>query len=137
MKKRVLLLSVVLCVLLTGLLWADNSDLYVKTVPISKVYVHDLGYRIVYMKTDLSFAVFYVPNTWFEMPKSGDQPPKAELVMGTDQAYPYFSIFWKSGKFDHIRLYLPKDINDSCYGDLQNPAAYNDKFKVDTLSLQF
>ena len=137
MKRRVLLLTLLIFVVLAGFTYAEQSGYYFKSVPIAKVYMHDLGYRIVYQKSDLNFAVFYVPEQWFDMPTSGDQQRKAELIMDRNSAYPYFSIFWENGEFSHIRLYLHRDVNHISYGDLEDPDNFDNKFEVDALALEF
>jgi len=137
LKKRVLILAVLLFLVISGLLWAEDSEYFVKSVPIAKVYTHNLGYRIVYQKSDLNFGVFYVPNRWLTMSGSGSDAPKAELLTGIDLSYPYFSIFWKNGEFSHIRIYLHSSLSHETYGDLEDPAAINDKFDVESLSLEF
>lgn len=137
LKRRVLLLTLLIFILLAGFAHAQQSEYYVKSVPIAKVYMHSLGYRIVYQKADLNFAVFYVPESWFDLPEDRNDSPKAELVMARNSAYPYFSIFWENGEFSHIRLYLQRDLNHITYGDLENPANFNDQFNIETLALEF
>jgi len=112
--------------------------MYVKSVPISKVYNLKLGFRVVYMKSNTQMQAFYVPNTWLETAAVTGSAPKAEVLYGNEDAYPYFSIFWANGKFDHIRLYLKSNLEDKSWGSI-NPAWGNldDKFKVDTLKLEF
>ncbi len=135
--KRITLLSAVL-LFVSIAVFAQDSDIYVKSVPISKVYIHQLGFRVVYMKSNTEMAVFYLPKAWFETASVSGTVQKAEVLYGNEDAYPYFSVFWKDGKFDHIRLYLKSDLNDTSWGDI-NPAwgDLTEKFKVDTLSLEF
>jgi len=137
LKRRVILLTLLISILLAGFACAEPSNYYVKSVPIAKVYLHDLGYRVVYQKADLNFAVFYVPEAWFDMPENRNDAPKAELITARNRAYPYFSIFWENGEFSHIRLYLQRDLNHITYGDLENPENFNDEFDAETLALEF
>jgi len=137
LKRRIILLTLLIFILLAGFAYAERSDYYVKSVPIAKVYMHSLGYRIVYQKSDLNFGVFYVPEQWFDMPANREQDPKAELVMARNPAYPYFSIFWEAGEFSHIRLYLHESLNHQSYGDLENPESFDDQFDIETLSIEF
>jgi hypothetical protein len=140
--KRSVIFTLVLFISLAGFVWAqdtnqDNrSEFYVKTVPISKVYIHNLGYRVVYQKADNNFGVFYVPNSWFQTTGSGEAP-KAELIKESSRTVPYFSIFWRNGEFDHIRLYLHRNLGHISYGDLDNPEEIRDRFDVETLELEF
>ena len=78
----------------------SGDKVYAKTKLISKIYIHRDGYKIIYQKSDMTFGSFYIPMSWFSGASS-----KAELVLGRDTAFPYFSIFWVNGKFHHIRIY--------------------------------
>ncbi|MCD6397342.1 MAG: hypothetical protein J7L71_07355 [Spirochaetaceae bacterium] len=135
MKKLILLIAVLL--MLTGVAaFSETSGYYVKTIPIVKVYDHNSGYKIAYLKSNLDFAYLYIPKTWFATSAETGKAPKAELVTGKDSAYPYFSIFWNEGKFDHIRFYLQSNLNDPTWGDLNPNVDISEKFKVDTLNLE-
>jgi len=137
LKLRVFILTLLIAILLSGMLYAEESGYYVKTVPISKVYLHNLGYRVVYQKSDLNFGIFYVPKRWFDLAGTERAEPKAELVLANEPSIPYFSIFWKDGQFSHIRLYLHRSLNHDSYGDLKDPASLNDKFEIESLDLEF
>lgn len=109
--KRILL---ILLLLTAGTaLFAAESDFFVKTVPITKVYLYNEGFRILYLKSDLEFGVIYVPIEWF----STSADSKAEVVYDSNPSFPYFSIFWEEGEFHHIRLYLEKNKNAQSWGD--------------------
>ncbi|MEW5816178.1 MAG: hypothetical protein AB1798_12385 [Spirochaetota bacterium] len=131
MKKRIIL-SLILFLFLAVVLMAEESTMFVKTLPITKVYLMKKGYRVVYIKSDMNLGVIHVPMAWFQ-----NAGGKAEAVWGTDTSYPYFSIFYKEGKFDHIRLYLHRDRKHSSWG-MMNPTPETDKgFETDTLGLEF
>ena len=135
MKKLILLIAILLIV--SGVsAFAETSGYYVKTIPIVKVYDHSSGYKVAYLKSNLDFAYLYIPKKWFDVSAETGEAPKAELVLGKDSAYPYFSIFWKEGKFDHIRLYLQSNLNDPSWGDSNPNVDISDKFKIDTLNLE-
>ncbi|RKX93219.1 MAG: hypothetical protein DRP59_03535 [Spirochaetes bacterium] len=136
MKKIILFFTVLLFV--SAAIFAQDSEIYVKSVPISKVYNHQLGFRVVYMKSNMEMAAFYLPKAWFETASVTGTVQKAEVLYGKEASYPYFSVFWINGKFDHIRLYLKSDLGDVSWGDI-NPAwgDISEKFNIDTLSLEF
>lgn len=115
--------------------FAGVSEFYVKTLPIIKVYDHNLGYRIVYLKSNFELTAIYVPKDWFKTASETGEAPKAELVVGKDSAYPYFSIFWKSAEFDHIRIYVQRNLNDPSWGDLDPSIDITEKFNIETLKL--
>ncbi len=131
MKKTILVFMILLFA--AGALFAEASDspYYVRTVSIAKVYSHEDGYKILYRNSKMQYSTFYVPMEWF-----GGASSKAELIYGDSQAYPYFSIFWKDGAFDHIRLYLHKDRYDLSWGDIDSTIDISDKFEgVESIEL--
>ncbi len=131
MKK---ILCAVLLFLILGVIAvsADESELFVKSMPITKIYIHRLGFRVVYLKTDLTQGEFYVPMEWFD--QAGG---KGILVKGTDPAYPFFSIFWRNGEFDSIKLYTKSNLSHDTWGDLPYSPDLAERFNVDTLELDF
>ena len=132
MKKK-LMIILVLVGLAAGL-FAENleSNLYYKSYPISVVNPSTQGYRIVYMKSDMTYHVFYCPMEWFL-----GAAAKGELLYGEGSAYPYFTVYWKDGQFDHIKLYLTKNRNHPSWGDLPEGRDYSEKFNVTEPQLDF
>jgi hypothetical protein len=53
--------------------------------------------------------------------KTSDGFVKAEMVRGSGPSYPFLQIFWKDGKFHHMRLFVVDDYNDISWGTI-NPA---------------
>lgn len=134
MKKRILILAVLVSLLLLAgaSLWAaesEESEYYYKNVILTKVYKHNLGFKLLYRKSDMQYTTIYLPMEWFYGAAS-----KGELVYGDDPDYPYCSIFWRNGEFAHIRLYLPMDQNDPSWGDLDTTKDFSAQFDVDTLT---
>jgi hypothetical protein len=110
----------------------EQPQVYVKSVPILKIFSHPEGYKVLYMKADMKVAEFYVPHRWLS--KSGG---KAEIVFGKDPSYPYFSVFYRDGKFDFVRLYVIEDVRDLTWGILKKSEASNAAFNVDTLTIEY
>ncbi len=137
MKKRAILSGLILFLLITGVAGAETSEFFVKTVPITRVYQHRLGYRIAYSKSDHTLGILYVPHEWFVREAGTTDEPKAELVTGSGKAIPYFSVFWRNGEFHHIRLYLEEDLRANSYAELDNPEAFNNRFDKETLEPEF
>ncbi|UCF95802.1 MAG: hypothetical protein JSV89_11515 [Spirochaetaceae bacterium] len=133
MKRTVLLIVLIFLLLGTLAVSAQTQDpkLYVKTVGIMKILNHALGYKVLYLKSSMEVGEFYVPHSWF---KAGG---KAELILGNGPAYPYFSVFYREGKFDHIKLYAPENIQHLAWGRLKRQAGDSSKFEVETLDLEF
>ncbi len=130
--KRILL---ILLVLAAGTaVFAAESDFFVKTVPITKVYLYNEGFRIIYLKSTLEPGVIYVPMDWF----STSANAKAEVVYDSNPAFPYFSIFWDEGEFHHIRLYLEKNRSADSWGDKPITEAILSRFEnTETLDPEF
>ena len=135
MKKLILLIIIFMLIASTGV-FAVTSQYYVKTIPIIRVYDHNLGYKVIYMKSNFDLHVIYIPKEWFEVAAQTGEDPKAELVAGIDSSYPYFSVFWDNGEFSHIRLYLHSNLMHQSWGDIDPTVDLTEKFKVETLKLE-
>jgi len=133
MKRTVMLVALVLLIVGVFAVSAQEQDpkLYVKTVSIMKILNHALGYKVLYLKSSMEVGEFYVPHTWF---KAGG---KAELILGNGPAFPYFSIFYRDGKFDHIKIYAAENIQHLSWGRLKRQAGDSSKFEAETLDLEF
>jgi hypothetical protein len=133
MKRTVMLVALVLLIVGVFAVSAQEQDpkLYVKTVSIMKILNHALGYKVLYLKSSMEVGEFYVPHSWF---KAGG---KAELVLGDTPAFPYFSVFYRDGEFDHIKLYAHENISHLSWGRLKRQAGDSSKFEVETLDLEF
>src|SRR5512147_126232 len=104
MKKA--LVAAAALVLLAGLpLFAQTQaqterQTYYKTIPILKIWLHPLGYLIQYVNSKQQVDQMYVPLTWFNKGINS----KAEILYGAGKEYPYLTIYWVDGKFDHMRI---------------------------------
>ena len=133
MKRTVMLVALVLLIVGVFAVSAQEQDpkLYVKTVSIMKILNHALGYKVLYLKSSMEVGEFYVPHSWF---KAGG---KAELVLGDTPAFPYFSVFYRDGKFDHIKIYAAENIGHLSWGRLKRQVGDSSKFDIETLDLEF
>ncbi len=111
---------------------SKDDDIYVKTVPIVKIYAHRLGYKILFLKSNLELGTIYVPIKWFE--HSGG---KAEIIWGDSPDYPYLSIFWRNGKFDYIKIYVKESLRDPTWGVLSEGPGVEKKFDVQEIKPDF
>ena len=105
-------------------------------MPVIRIYNHSLGYKVVYVKSDASLHVIYLPKEWFLVAAQTGVEPKAEIIAGRDSSYPYFSVFWEDGKFSHIRLYLNRDLRHESWGDMDTTQDLTEEFTVETLNLE-
>lgn len=130
MKKLVGIVLLLLIVAVT--IPADESSLFVVTKPISKIYVHRLGYRVVYVKNDMSLGDFYVPIRWFD-----EAGGKGVLVKGTDASYPYFEIYWEDGAFHSIILRTKSNLAHETWGNLPESDDVAQRFDIEEIEVDF
>jgi len=127
--KRIGIVALLLAVVSIVLI-AETSAFYPVRVDVVKIYSHSDGLRVIYQKIGSGVADVYLPLKWF-VPGG-----KAELVRANDPSYPYMSVFYKEGKFDHLRLYAKEDYRDPSWGVLESSAG-SGKFDAEDLKLQF
>ena len=127
MKKSVCFLLIFLfCAATLSGQSTSDSNIFVKSVGIVKILTHELGYIILYEKQKSSIGELYIPYTWFN--KSGGT---GELVWGKDTSFPFFSVYWVDGKFDHIKLYLQENPDHPSWGRSTKPVSdLKDKFNI-------
>jgi len=99
----VVLIAIVACALASAPAPANESSFYPARIDVVKVYSHSDGFRVIYRKGSADVADVFLPARWFV---SGG---KAEMVRGNDTSFPYMTVFYKDGKFDHLRLYVLAD----------------------------
>lgn len=94
--KRITLLSAVL-LFVSIAVFAQDSDIYVKSVPISKVYNHQLGFRVVYMKSNSEMAVFISLKHGLKQLQSAERFRKPKFFTGMKTPIPIFPFSGKTG----------------------------------------
>ncbi len=136
MKKSVLLCAGILLLACAAAFSQTEpkkiTDVFVKTVPVVKVYTHQLGYKVVYVKSNLQMGTMYLPLTWF-----GKAAGKGAIVWESLREPSYFSIFWADGKFDHIVLHVPNNLSSTIWGALEDSGDVAAKFNVEEPQLNF
>ncbi len=131
------LFVVVVLVAMASSLYAQNQardveSIYVRTVPIIKIYAHQLGYKIYYVTEGGDTASFYIPIEWF----SG-AGGKGTITYGLGPQYPYLSIYWVDKKFSHIKLFLIESMLSDTWGVLKGDRSQlAQQFKVEEPKLQ-
>jgi hypothetical protein len=103
-----------------------EQKVYVKTIPIARVYPHALGYRILYFKSTLEYGEMYVPSAWFKFDGAG----RGAVVWGNTDEFPYLAIYYADGKFDRIVLYLHKNMQHITWGTLPPGIDLTTQFNV-------
>ncbi|MBN2617868.1 MAG: hypothetical protein JXR64_06090 [Spirochaetales bacterium] len=133
-NKKILSILILL-VTIVMLSSATKSPYYNKTVVVTKVYPHKLGYLVYYMANDLSLKSAYLPQTLFDQQEPGVE--RSKVFTGYGKEYPYLTIFWKEGSFSHVKLYLVEGYSDFSWGSLANPDAHDENFKNAKLEFDF
>lgn len=132
MKTLRRVVGILMCLVTGYLLFAEvlPSDLYVKTVYVTKVYAHEKGYKVLYVKSNLDIGEAYIPLSWVA-------EKKAIIVPGNDPAFPYMSIYWKQGEFFKVILYVPDRPDHPSWGIIPRTEDVTALFEVDTLQIEF
>ena len=142
MKKAVILFAAALFLLASlpafsqAQTQAQNTyakDAYVKTIPLLKVWLHDLGYKVQFFNSNSRVSDIYVPLTWFN---KGAQS-KADIVYGNEKGFPYCTIVSIDGAFDHITLYVLNDFGSQTWGVLNVPGDLSAQFNVQEVPKEF
>ena len=107
------------------------SDMYPFRLDVVKVFQHSLGFRVVYRVGQAEFADAYIPIEWF---KAGG---KAELIRSNDPSHPYMVIYYREGKFSHVRLFVKDFPKDPSWGILESGPDVASKFKVEEIVPKF
>ncbi len=128
MKRTAIVLAIL--VVAAACLAAEASAFYPVRVDVVKVYTHGDGVLVIYRKGSADIGQCYIPARWFI---SGG---KAEQVRGNDASFPYMSVFYKDGKFSHLRLYVKADSHDPMWGVLP-PEDGKGKFDSDEFSIEY
>ncbi|MDR0410830.1 MAG: hypothetical protein LBH75_02510 [Treponema sp.] len=131
MKKLffvLLLCSAVSCLLVSAQDAETKSGYYYVNVPIVMIYPYAKGYVVTYNTGVLSdgLATIYLPQAWFA-PGKDNRGTIVNLKQGTVK--PSFSVIYKDGAFDHVKLYVKKDRKDSSWGYMPLSVNIDDRFE--------
>ena len=105
----------------------DPSDMYPFRLDVVKIYQHSLGFRVVYRVRQTEFADAYIPIEWF---KAGG---RAQLIRSNDPSHPYMVVYYRAGKFSHVRLFVKDTQSDSSWGILESGPEVASKFKIEEI----
>ena len=145
MKRIVVAAFLITIVLSSGIVFAQESkpagfptptirnpsDMYPFRLDVVKIYQHRLGYRVVYRVGQTDFADAYIPMEWF---KAGG---KAQLIRANDPSHPYMVVYYREGKFSHVRLFVKDYQKDPSWGILEGGPELASKFEVEEIVPKF
>jgi hypothetical protein len=139
MKKA---LFAVLAVLVLGnvLFAQDNSgkrkesEFYYFSVPIEKIYSYRAGYIVIYRSGTNKLSRTYLPLEWFTDPTGkADQ-----IALGPGRDWPHLSVYYKSGEFSHIRLYIRRERAHETWGVVPLNINIDEYFEgIEEIKLEF
>ncbi len=109
------------------------KDAYYKSVPLIKVWMHQLGYMVQFWTSKSTVGQIYIPITWFNQGPNS----KADIIYGNEPGYPRLVIFWVDGKFDHVNLYVLNYYESLTWGVLSQAADVTSQFNVEDVPKDF
>lgn len=131
-KTAFILLTAMIALASVQALAAEESEYYFVNVPIVKLYATLDGYIATYKVGSTELGTAYLPIRWF-VPGG-----KGASDLGWGPAYPYMSVYYKAGKFDHVVLHLNADQADGHWGPVSQYADTKDLFEgVEEVKLKF
>jgi len=136
-KKWVIILSLIIVATITYNTFSIESEFYVRSVPILRVYHHNQGFVVIYQTENIGAHRIYVPYRWFQVPQETGVSWRAEVVYGNSIEFPYMNIFWNRNGFSHMRLFLVNNKAHHSWGNLHNPTQFNDNFDIEVPDLRF
>lgn len=111
---------------------AEESDMYYVNVQILKIFPHRLGYYVIYRRAGLKTGEIYIPKEWLDR-----RDARAVLNLVESDVNPYLTFVLKGGEFNHVRISAARDINHPTWGMMPQDGGVAERFKVDTVKLEF
>ncbi|MDR2808382.1 MAG: hypothetical protein LBB43_05160 [Spirochaetaceae bacterium] len=139
--KKVCFLTVVMVALVSAIpvfaqdAGARKSDVYYVNVPIEKIYPYSKGYVVAYRDNIDDVLYTYLPYEWFfTIGGRGDI-----ISLGSGTSWPYLTVFYKAGTFNHVRLYIRPEANHPSWGSIINEVNLDEHFdpEAEDLKLYF
>jgi len=112
----------------------NQSEYYYKNITLEKIYPYRNGYVIQYRRGINSLDKAYLPMAWFTNSAS-----KGEIIpLPQGKAWPSLSIYYKNGKFSHVRLYVHRIANHETWGVIPQNVDIDSAFEgVEDLNIKF
>jgi len=112
----------------------QQSEYYYKNISLEKIFPYRNGYIVQYRRGIKTIEKAYLPMVWFTNSAS-----KGEIVtLPPGKAWPSMSVYYKDGKFSHVRLYVHHIPNHQTWGVIPQGVDIDSAFEnVDDLQLKF
>jgi hypothetical protein len=110
----------------------SEAEFYPRTIPIEKIYSHRKGYVVQYRKGVNQMSRVYIPLEWF-----AGIAGKADIVtIPRGKTWPYMTLYYKEGAFNHVRLYVIRERTHESWGLVPLTTNIDDRFEgVEELKL--
>ena len=102
---------------------SEESEYYPKTLMISRIYTHTLGYKVNYFKQDRTLGTLWLPKEWFFGPNK-----IGSILYGHSSVTPYGVFYYKEGEVTHFRLYIIYPFANADWQALEQHIDYTDQF---------
>jgi len=111
-----------------------DSEYYYVNMTLEKVYPYRRGYVVMYRKGLFQFNKAFLPAEWFT-----DADSKGEIiVLPPGKVWPSLTVYYKNGKFSHVRLYVHRWANHPSWGNIPQNIQLDDQFdNVESVTLEF
>jgi len=112
----------------------QQSEYYYKNISLEKIYPYRNGYIVQYRRGINTIDKAYLPMAWFT-----NSAGKGEIVtLPQGIAWPSLSIYYKNGKFSHVRLYVHRMSTHQTWGVLPQDLDIDSAFEgVEELQIKF
>jgi len=90
----------------------EHPDLYYTNVTVEKIYFAGMGYVVQYRRSTNQIGTIGIPYTWFT--DAGSRAEMVKLPRGSN--WPNMTVFFKDGKFSHVRLYVHREKSHQTWG---------------------
>jgi len=111
-----------------------ESDYYYFNYTIEKIFAHRLGYIVLYRKASNKLVRTYMPHEWFnQIGGKGDV-----VYLGSGPEWPSMIVYYKNGKFSHVRLRIRKERSHESWGVVPFNVNADDLFEnIEELKIEF
>jgi len=111
-----------------------KESFYYINVPVEKIFPSSEGYIVMYRTGTTLISTVGIPNDWFY--DAGGAAQMVKLPLASD--WPTMTVFYKEGKFSHVRLYTHPVKGHSTWGFVPQGTDVSSYFTdKDSFKLQF
>jgi len=111
-----------------------ESEYYYVNITLEKIWPYRAGYVVQYRKGHNRVGRLYLPFDWFTSAAG-----KGEVItLPKGGNWPSLSVYYKSGEFSHVRLYVHPHGSHWTWGSIRQNVNIDDRFdNIETLNIEF